>query len=447
MQTSKSRGPVLQKSTSSSNESFGFLSGHENGKKTTQRSQRRQQFRKNNPTPPLNTGSSGTMITSPDKPSITVKPTSNISQSIALPPDIQDKINRWREKRLKQDQPTKTTPPIQQTRPSTSPIQLSQVRGRLDNKSVIQPPPTLFVTDDMNNFISEEDDQHVQDEVENSTSNLSGVSSLTPQQLTVPQPLQLTSSQTLPQQTQLKSISLFDPQQQEIMRGQVEFEVKRVLDQLKKERPELTNQADIMNTVNQKTRIFEESLQQFNVREQRLRDMVDQMNVTIKAVQSNVDNTKAENGGQFVTEDVMKSWVSFFLGEQMANIKTELRSDIVRLNEKTTQQSSDLKTLETTVHLLETKLQNTLQTIFESVLSVRGSVLNQVSSYESTNVDSSVRNTYNTGDELVIMYPIVKIGEDRWMKVKTVDSTTAQLSEAWIPVLLNQVPLVGNFKL
>jgi hypothetical protein len=443
MQTSKPRSAPPK--SSSSNEYLGFLSG----KKNTPRNQRRQQFRKANPTPPLNTGASGTMITSPEKPTVKVNP-SSISQSISLPPDIQEKINRWRENRLKHETPTtnstqdsslsfagtqqqmirtplvqnqqQTARPVNNMVNSNNPIQMAQMRGRLVKSSPVAspPPPTMLVTD-VSNFISEEDEEPQPDETEEFTQN-----------------------ETHPP---VKNISLFDPQQQEIMKGQVEFEVKRILDQLKKERPELTNQADIVNAVNQKTRVFEESLQQFNVREQRLRDMVDQMNVTIKAVQSNVDNTKSENGGQFITENVMKSWVSFFLSEQMANIKTELRSDIVRLNEKTTQQTSDINTLETTSRLLETKLQNTLQTIFESVLFVRASVLGPVSSYETTSTESKSVRSYVQGEELILVYPVVKMGEDRWMKVKSVDSVSAQLSESWVPVLLNQVPLVGDFKL
>lgn len=423
--------------TSSSNEYLGFLGAKQNA----QRNQRRQQFRKANPTPPLNTGASGTMITSPEKPTVTVKP-NTISQSISLPPDIQEKINRWREKRLQHETPNSAQNTAfgklqqQMVRSSENPIQqVAQMRGRLVKTSPVSvPPPSLLATDDLSNFISEEDEEeelHPQ-----STKNEDIVDEVTN-----------TSTITNLNTPVVKSISLFDPQQQEIMRGQVEYEVKRVLDQLKKERPELTNQSDLVNTVNQKTRVIEESLQQFNVREQRLRDMVDQMNVTIKAVQSNVDNTKSENGGQFITENVMKSWVSFFLGEQMANIKTELRSDIVRLNEKTTQQATDFKTLESTSHVLETKLQNTLQSIFESVLFVRASALSPVSSYETTSTDSKAVHSYATGDSLVLVYPIVKINEDRWMKVKSVDVVSAQLSESWVPVLLNQVPLVGEFKL
>lgn len=432
MQTSKQRSAPPK--SSSSNEYLGFLSGQKN----TQRNQRRQQFRKTNPMPPLNTGASGTMIISPEKPTIMVNPTS-ISQSISLPPDIQEKINRWRENRSKNDTSNAShgtlldqNPKTQQQQTfrlsSNNPMQMTQMRGRLIKSSVSTTPPSTLVTD-VNSFIAEEDEESQPNESEEF------------------QPNESEEFKKESTKFSVKNISLFDPQQQEIMRGQIEFEVKRVLDQLKKERPELTNQADIVNTVNQKTRVFEESLQQFNVREQRLRDMVDQMNVTIKAVQSNVDNTKYENGGQFITENVMKSWVSFFLSEQIANVKTELRSDIVRLNEKTTQHTSDLNTLETTLQLLETKLQNTLQTIFESILAVRASVLGPVSSYETTNTESKSVRSYTQGEELVLLYPIVKVGDDRWMKVKSVDPVSAQLSESWVPVLLNKVPLVGDFNL
>jgi len=288
------------KNTSSNNEYLGFLNGHENGKQSAQRNQRRQQFRKANPIPPLNTGMSGTMITSPDKPSITVQPT-NITQNIALPVDIQEKINRWRENRTKQDLSSTRSSVRSSNSSSSMPIQVTQVRGRLSPQQQ-QPkssPPAFYANgiDDIKTLITKEENKN-EDEVPTDVPQTNSI------------------------QVQLKGISLFDPQQQEILRGQVDFEVKRVLDQLKKERPELSNQADIMNAVAQKTRSFEESLQQFNIREQRLLDMIDQMNVKIKAVQSNVDNTKSENGGQFITENVMKSWVSFFLSEQMANVKT-----------------------------------------------------------------------------------------------------------------------------
>ena len=478
----------------SDNEYLGFLAGQDSGRQNVRRQQRFQNFKNTSQPPPLNTGNSATVVvnSTPETFNMVQVQPGNLSQNIALPADIQQKINRWREKRQQ-----KASQQIQGSQPMTAVDgQYTDSNGNsffsnyedLDEVKILDIHKTIrgkFIrptpTPTPHGFSQiqthpiqvqpkphpQQNHQPVKSVVDNvpvsteqgnapSTENQSQSQSQSQSQ----PPMSVLRQQSPP--VQAAPISIFDPSHQEIMRGQVEFEVKRVLDQLKKERPELVNQAEVMNIVNQKTRKFEESLQQFNVREQRLRDMVDQMNVTIKAVQSNVDNTKTENGGQFVTEDVMRSWVTFFISEQMGTIKNELHSDVDRITEKLTaassQRSLDVKTLENnirlletkflnTVRLLETKFQSTFQSIFEVISFIYGTVLTEVSTYEQPDAKSKELARCKVDDKLMLQYPIYKAGNDRWMKVRTVNPETAQIGDAWVPILLNQIPYVGNFSM
>jgi hypothetical protein len=461
----------------SENENLGFLGGQESGKQNARRQQRFQKFKNASQPQPLNTGTSGTIVVNSNQDSsnpVQVQP-GNLSQNIALPADIQEKINRWREKRqqkaLQQQQgPQPMTTADGQYTDSNGNSFFSNSED-LDEVKQLESHKTIrgkFIRPTPHGLSQIQTQPHPQPVIQlhpQPQPHPQPVIQLHPQPPvknvvnvnTVPVSKEYEKSQTIEPlrqqspQLQASPVSIFDPSHQEIMRGQVEFEVKRVLDQLKKERPELVNQAEVMNIVNQKTRKFEESLQQFNVREQRLRDMVDQMNVTIKAVQSNVDHTKTENGGQFVTEEVMRSWVSFFISEQMGAIKNELHSDVDRITEKLTsassQRSLEVKTLENNIRLLETKFQNTLQAIFEVISFIYGTVLTEVSTYEQPDAKSKELARCKVDEKLMLQYPIYKAGNDRWMKVRTVNSETAQIGDAWVPILLNQIPYVGNFSM
>lgn len=454
------------------NEYLGFLGGQESSKQISRRQQRLQQFKNANPPPPLNTGGNATVMnmnfSDADPTPVQVQP-GTLSQSISLPADIQDKINRWREKRQQKEKQNTAQQPsagvdhytdtqgnrffsngeeTEEVKPKAAyhappgrQIVPPQVKSQQIFRQQVRPiNPPHGIGKSIESFVSP---PPIIDALPLSDNVNSGSSSSTIQ---VSVPVSSVRSQQPP-----ASSNLFDTSNQEIMRGQVEFEVKRVLDQLKKERPELVNQAEVMNIVNQKTRKFEESLQQFNVREQRLRDLVDQMNVTVKAVQSNVDHTKTENGGQFLTEEVMRSWVSFFFSEQIAVVKNELHTDMSRITDKwtstSTQRSMELKTMENNLRLLETKFKMTLQSVFESIYFAYGTVLGEVALYERPDTKAKEVSRCQPNDRLMVTYPIFKTGNDRWMKVRTINSETAQLGDAWVPVLMNHVPYVGNFKL
>lgn len=496
----RNRKPAPGKPTparNTNNEYLGFLGGQEASKQISRRQQRLQKFKNANPTPPLNTGVNATMMNvnqdaDSDPTPVKVQP-GNLSQSISLPADIQEKINKWRETRQQKEKQNASR------QPSTGVGQYTDAKGNsffsngsensesdevrnikpkvvdVNRAPTIQhvsqsPPPSKTqpqVSHDSTNVSLNHPRQQVRPVITTtdqppvlSALPFSQSGNYAPPSSSIIQasfPVSSISSTTSISPTtpalSQPSSNIFDASNQEIMRGQVEFEVKRVLDQLKKERPELVNQAEVMNIVNQKTRKFEESLQQFNVREQRLRDLVDQMNVTIKAVQSNVDHTKTENGGQFLTEEVMRSWVSFFFGEQIAAVKNELHADMSRTIDKltststSTQRPTELKTMENNLRLLETKFQNTMQSIFEFVCFAYGTVLEEVALYESPETKSKEIIRCNPNDRLMVLYPILKSGNDRWMKVRTVNPETAQLGDAWVPILLNNVPHVGNFKL
>ena len=226
------------------------------------------------------------------------------------------------------------------------------------------------------------------------------------------------------------------------MNRQIEYQVTKILDQLKKERPELTNQADVMTLVNQKVRKFEDSIQQINVLNQRLRDSVDQMSVKVNAVQSNIDQVKNQSGGTMLTEETMRSWVQFFLGEQIGLLKTEM-GDV--MDTKLSPVRTAIKTQEANTHVIDVKLQNTLQDMWESTCFVYGTVLSEVNLYSNSDQDSSQLRKCAVGEKLLLEYPIIQYDDDRWMKVKLVDSITAELKHAFVPVFVKSKAYVGNF--
>jgi len=501
------------------NENLGYL-GLDSSKQATRRQQRIQQFKTQNDQPSLNTGNDATVMIQTQTATVApqqVKP-GNFGQSISLPPDIQQKINQWREKRaLKEQQEQDRISKLQQQLQQLQSQQQYQYKPQSQHQSQ---PQSQYQSQPQPQYQSQPQPQPPQENNDGTTTSSSSSSSSPPPVLVIPvakttlkhqsmplnnnndsgsgsgnppaelatpisfnHPRNMYHSQHPPPQLQAQSDpviepndnsgigvnQLFDASNQDILKKQVEFEVKKVLDLLKKERPELVNQSEVMNIVNQKTRKFEESLQQFNVREQRLREMVDQMNISIRAVQSNVDQTKIQVGGTYLTEEVMKSWVSHFFGEQVGPITTELRSNLSASEEKThniiTQHSKStedaIKTLDArlqhalqslsstdnNIKTLEIKFQNTLQSISESLYCVYGTVMEVTPLYEKPDEKSKEISKCNRGDVLLLTYPIFKNGNDRWMKVRTVDQSTAQLGESWVPVFQNDVAYVGGFKM
>ena len=193
---------------------------------------------------------------------------------------------------------------------------------------------------------------------------------------------------------------------------------------------------------NQKVRKFEDNIQQMNVSNQRLRDSVDQMSVKVNAVQSNIDQVKNQSGGTALTEETMRSWVQFFLGEQIGMLKTEMG---VIMDTKLSSVKTAIKTQEANTHVIDVKLQNTLQEMWESTCFVYGFVINEVGLYTDANKDSTQLQKCAVGEKLLLEYPVIQFDDDRWMKVKMVDPITAELKHAFVPIFVKSKAYVGNF--
>ena len=398
--------------------------------------------------PQMNMGNSGTVMFAnsalTDRNGQTVKP-GDLSQGMDLPYDIQDKIKNWREKKLQKDQSRGLFPPFpQQSSMNTTP----------SYESIDQFQKNVFPQSQTNQYQQirlqqqplqqQQQQQPLQQQQpfqqQPFQQPLQQQAPLAVQQETVFEETSQSSDESSTKQTAVPSI--FDAGMQEIMNRQIEFQVNKILDQLKKERPELTNQADIMTVVNQKIRKSEDMIQQMHVRNQRLSESVEQMNVKVKAVQSNVDQVKNQSGGTSLTEETMRSWVQFFLGEQLGLLKTDM-NDV--MNTKLEYLNTAMKTQEANTNVIDIKLQNTLQDMWESTFFVFGTVLTEVALYKESNKNSEEIRNCAVGEKLLLTYPILKFGEDRWMKVRNVDPLTAEITQAFVPVFLKSNVYVGNF--
>ena len=397
----------------------------------------------------------------------------SIGSSNKLPADLQDKINKWREKRDLRQQHLQ-----QQGQKINYPVQINYSKNYQQKQEQFEQnqldESELEVLNDDNDLAY--DEQVEQEQVDEEATPVYKSQLLQPlpqpqqqlpQQLPQPQP----QPQPLPQNptaipgkifqnkqtppkpiipkdtSQLAPSSLFDATNQEILKGMIESEVKTLLDQLKKQRPELVNQAELMNMVNQKTRNFEDSLQQFNVKEQRLHDAVDQMQVTLRAIQHNIDSVTTESGGSGITEEVMRSWVMHFFNEQIGILKKDMQTDIQNVSERTNTALGSLK-------LLETKSENTLQNMFESSCFVYGKTTKQTLAYQSPDIESTVVLELEADKKILLCYPIISKQDkteqeksQRWMKMRTVDPNTAQLEEGWVPIVLGDIVMVSDFSL
>lgn len=381
------------------------------------------------------TGSTATVVLNPLPPQ-QVQPG---GLSLSLPPDLQDKIGRWREKRMKKEGSTAANFTlidegdgyVQES--DGSAVASGGGVGESTPSSVVAALSALPVLSAQVGPLTTAIPEHGELLVPLSKGGSAGLAS---------PPVASSAPADKP-----AAATLFTDSAQEVIKMQVEYEVTRCLDRLKKERPELINQSEVMNLINQKTRKLEESLQQYNIREQRLRDSVDQLGVSVKAVQSNVDRVNNESGGSVLTEESMRSWVPFFFNEQMTLVKAELRGEMAKVEGKIGPAVAPLKTLESAQRLLDAKFQNTLQNIFEAVCFVYGSVLEPVTLYEKPDVKSAEVRKAKVGEKLLLLYPIFRQGDDRWMKAKLVDPETAQLSEAWVPIYVDDTIYVGHFKM
>jgi hypothetical protein len=293
--------------------------------------------------------------------------------------------------------------------------------------------------------------------------------------LSVPEPApqirKLPSAET--KETRDTSGSFFHPTNQEILKGIVSSEVNSVLDKLKTERPELVNQAEVMNIVTQRTRKFEDSLQQYNVREQRLRDKVENMEVTLRAVQGNIDEVKQDNGGTYITEDVMRSWVSHFFNEQTEEIRTNVQGElekrflasnqtndklgrtVIGLQEQVSMLRKDNDSLkeqnQSLTHVMDTAnktFENTVQNIYEASCFTYGKVVNDVKVYKDADATTEEAWDLTDGERVILYYPIEGDGENNiWMKTRRVDVHNAGIEEGWVPIILGGDVFVGEFGL
>ena len=458
---------------------IGYLTGNSESNLPSSRRQQRVQNFKNMPPviTPVNNGLKGLMINQNSSFEITPQINNSMMTSqLNMPSNVKEKLTKWREERQKKQMstghlssgssssfqsppkllhvPSENTKQLNTTQFSNSPnIKTSffaeNVREILNDQKNDSEVSQLAVNlDGYHEFMSSggklplelmDDDNN---NITNNNNNNKNASTNLPLSSSLP----LSSP---PPPTALQS--LFDTTGQEILKGMVDVEVKKILDQLKKERPELLTQTDLMNQINLKNRKIEDSLQQFNIHNQRLKDTVDQLSISIKAVQSNIDHVKHESGGSGLTEEVMRSWVLHFFTEQIGNLKKDFQEEFYKTNEKINQfggvKSNELKIVENNLKLLETKFQNTLQNIFESFCFVYATAVEKVSIYTFQDVKSTVINTINPGEEILLNYPILKDDNNRWMKARIVDRESAQLTEGYIPIFLNNVVLLNNFHL
>ena len=240
---------------------------------------------------------------------------------------------------------------------------------------------------------------------------------------------------------------LFDPNIQEILKGMVEAHVKTTLDQLKNQRPELIGQNELSNILTQKSQNMEASLQQYNLREQRMKDDIDQFKITVKAIQQNVDSIRKEIGGAGVTEEVMRSYTAHFFGDQIGVLQKDIQ---VQFNNITERKTNELKALENNLKLLDTKFHNTLQNIFEKACFVFGHVVEEMNVYERCDVKSPSCGRVKAGEKILLYYPICEGNDngqkgEKWMKTKLVHPDSAELTEGWVHVLFNHTVYVNQF--
>ena len=90
-------------------------------------------------------------------------------------------------------------------------------------------------------------------------------------------------------------------------------------------------------------------------------------------------------------------------------------------------------------------MKNTVQSIFETTCFTYGKVTSPVLIYEKPTVSSEVIGNGEIGEKLLLMYPVSKQQNDRWMKVRKIDPESAQLAEGWVPVFLNDVVNIDSF--
>lgn len=254
--------------------------------------------------------------------------------------------------------------------------------------------------------------------------------------------------------------SIFHPSNQEIIKGIIASEVRATLDKLKTERRELVDQESALNQFSLRTLKVEENLQEFNIREQRLRDAVEKLEISIKATQTNVDEIKKDSNSAFVTEDVMRSWVKHFYNEQAEELRLKVADEIkkgVAAAQKPQEELEKLivaavnkKTIELSQSIadVDRKFENTLQKIYTSTCFTIARAVNHVNVYENSDEKSRVLWDIKENQRVVLYYPLNIVGDRTiWIKTRRVNPDDAELSEGWVPIMLNGTVNLGDFGL
>ena len=423
-------------------------------------------------------------------------PQQQSATSLSLPPEIQEKLERWRNKRQEQlqsramqqqQQPPQQPPMVSQPRRPIVPaaaLALLQARqnrlnggqnalsGGQNTLNGDEQPPT-----EINSEQYQQDEQHQQDkqqqqdvteyvnsadEIPLPMSNIAAVPNVNmPTFVPMSNVVSVPATNVAPVVSQGPSVeSIFHPTNQEILKGLIAGEVRNTLDRLKKERAELNGQEDVLTSMTQKLTTVEHNLQEFNMREQRLRDTVDQLEVSFRAIQANIDEIKHDSNSSFVTEDVMRSWVARFYAERTEDMKAKVADEIRKGIQASQRREEEIQKLITSavaqsidgitrsVNDLERKFEHTAQKIYTTTCFTMATAVNAVKVYSSNDEKSKPLWEVKENERVMLFYPL-DVREDKtiWIKTRRVNPDDAELSEGWIPLMLNGVINLGDFSL
>lgn len=398
---------------------------------------------------------------------------------IPLPADIQEKMERWKARRAEKDKneqyqlqqydkhygmPEPTQPVVEMDTYSESEEERDErdERGERDERdNHNENEPHYHHEHSHNQFVMPpiQSIQPIQVPLSEYPSQQQQKQPLQPQYQRQPtqRPPPSLPSPPLPQPTEASASSLFHPSNQEILKGMVATEVNLILDKLKAERPELVNQSEIMNIVNKSTRTFEDALQQSAIREQRLRDSFEKMEISFRAIQNNIDEIRQDSGTTFVDEKTMKSWVNHFFNDQIGQLQLSMSKDIKTnmqafIQDKNTASTSverlekSVADLRASIDAINAQYQATVQKIYEQTCFTRGKVLRKLNVHRAQDSKSEVLYSVAENEMVALYYPIEnKENGDIWMKTRRVNPLNGALSEGWAPVMLANQVLIGEF--
>lgn len=363
----------------------------------------------------------------PTKPS--VSSLLNNTGKVPLPADIQEKMERWKARRAEKDK--------------------NEARELQQYEQHYGIPEPVVQIDTFSESEEENDEPPPQPEIRQLRNQAP------PPALSLPLPL--SQQPQLPLSETAAPSSLYHPSNQEILRGMVATEVAAVLDKLKTTRPELADQAGIMDIVNKSTRTVEDALQQSTLREQRLQNSVENLEIKLRSIQNNIDQIRQESGMTFVDEATMKSFTAHFFNEEIGKLQLALNKDIktnmqafVQDKNNTVDRIDKLEKSVTELKIIleniNTLFQNSVQKIYEQTCYTRGKVLRQINVHSAQDTKSDILYTVPENEHVILYYPIEnKENGDIWMKTRRVNPLNGVLSEGWAPVMTENQPNIGQF--